>query len=81
MANFTNHELEVLRPFGPTIAKVKMPQDLIDKLNEYAESVLSDQNKQNELNYGNKLAGNVKQEFIIEKDFSEKSGWGKFLVI
>ena len=51
MANFTNHELEVLRPFGPTIAKVKMPQDLIDKLNEYTESVLSDQNKQDELNY------------------------------
>ena len=32
MPNFTNDKLEVLRPFGPTIAKVKMPQDLIDKL-------------------------------------------------
>ena len=72
MTNFINDELEVLRPFGPTIAKVKMPQDLIDKLNEYTESVLSDQNKQDELNYGNKLAGNVKQEFIIEKDIMEK---------
>ena len=79
MTDFTNEELEVLRPFGPTIAKVKMPQDLIDKLNEYTESVLSDQNKQDELNYGNKLAGNVKQEFIIEKDIMEKIGWGKFL--
>ena len=79
MTNFTNDEIEVLRPFGPTIAKVKMPQDLIDKLNEYTESVLSDQNKQDELNYGNKLAGNVKQEFIIEKDIMEKIGWGKFL--
>ena len=79
MTNFTNEELEVLRPFGPTIAKVKMPQDLIDKLNEYTESVLKDQSKQDELNYGNKLAGNVKQEFIIEKDIMEKIGWGKFL--
>ena len=79
MTNFTNDKIEVLRPFGPTIAKVKMPQDLIDKLNEYTESVLSDQNKQDELNYGNKLAGNVKQEFIIEKDIMEKIGWGKFL--
>ena len=79
MTNFVNDELEVLRPFGPTIAKVKMPQDLIDKLNEYTESVLSDQNKQDELNYGNKLAGNVKQEFIIEKDVMENIGWGKFL--
>jgi len=79
MTNFTNDELEVLRPFGPTIAKVKMPQDLIDKLNDYTESILGDQNKQNELNYGSKLAGNVKQEFFIEKDVVEKSGWGKFL--
>ena len=45
MTNFINDELEVLRPFGPTIAKVKMPQDLIDKLNEYTETVLSDQKK------------------------------------
>ena len=79
MTNFVNDELEVLRPFGPTIAKVKMPQDLIDKLNEYTESVLSDQNKQDELNYGNKLAGNVKQEFVIEPEYAKKIGWGNFL--
>ena len=33
MTDYTNDELEVLRPFGPTIAKVRIPQDLIDKLN------------------------------------------------
>ena len=79
MSNFTNDNLEVLRPFGPTIAKVKMPQDLIDKLNEYTESILGDQSKQDKLNYGDKLAGNVKQEFVIEPDYSQKIGWGKFL--
>ena len=79
MTDFTTEELEVLRPFGPTIAKVKMPQNLIDKLNEYTESVLKDQSKQDELNLGNKLAGNVKQEFIIEKNIMEEIGWGKFL--
>ena len=30
MTDFTTEELEVLRPFGPTIAKVRIPQDLID---------------------------------------------------
>ena len=79
MSNFTNDNLEVLRPFGPTIAKVKMPQDLIDKLNEYTESILGDQSKQDKLNYGDKLAGNVKQEFVIEPDYAQKIGWGKFL--
>ena len=79
MSNFSNDNLEVLRPFGPTIAKVKMPQDLIDKLNEYTESILGDQSKQDKLNYGDKLAGNVKQEFVIEPDYAQKIGWGKFL--
>ena len=44
MTNFTNEDIEVLRPFGPTIAKVKMPEDLINKLNEYTENILGDQN-------------------------------------
>ena len=79
MADFTKEDLEVLRPFGPTIAKIKMPQDLVDKLNEYTESILGDENKQDKLNYGDKLAGNVKQEFVIEPDYSQKIGWGKFL--
>ena len=79
MTDFTKEDLEVLRPFGPTIAKIKMPQDLVDKLNEYTESILGDENKQDKLNYGDKLAGNVKQEFVIEPDYSQKIGWGKFL--
>ena len=79
MTDYTNDELEVLRPFGPTIAKVRIPQDLIDKLNEYTESILNNNKKQEELNYGDRLAGNVKQEFVVEKEYMEKIGWGKFL--
>ena len=79
MTNIDDKTFEVLRPFGPTIAKVRMPQNLIDKLNDYAESILNDKKKQDELNYGDKLAGNVKQEFVIEKEYMEKIGWGKFL--
>ena len=79
MTDYTNDKLEVLRPFGPTIAKVKIPQDLIDKLNEYTESILNNNKKQEDLNYGDKLAGNVKQEFVVEKEYMEKIGWGKFL--
>ena len=72
MTNFTNEELEVLRPFGPTIAKVKMPKDLIDKLNEYTESILSDQNKQDELDYGNKLAVMLNKNLLLKKIFQKK---------
>ena len=79
MTNTNNKMFEVLKPFGPTIAKVKMPQDLVNKLNEYTENVLSDQNKQDKLNYGDKLAGNVKQELVIEPEYAKKIGWGNFL--
>ena len=41
---FTNlvNNLEFIRPFGPTIAKVTMPQNLIEKLNIYVDKVIED---------------------------------------
>ena len=36
--------------------------------------------KSKKLDMGHALAGNVKQEFKLEKDFMESSGWAKFLV-
>ena len=56
-----------------------MPENLIDKLNDYTESIINNDQKKKDLELGKKLAGNVKQEFIIEKDVMEKIGWGKFL--
>ena len=79
MTDVNDKMFEVLRPFGPTIAKVKMPQDLIVKLNEYTESIISDQGKKDKLNYGDKLAGNVKEELVIEPEYAKKIGWGNFL--
>ena len=35
--------------------------------------------KKKDLDWGKNLVGNVKQEFMIEKDVMEKIGWGKFL--
>ena len=35
--------------------------------------------KEKDLDWGKNLVGNVKQEFMIEKDVMEKIGWGKFL--
>lgn len=69
----------LLRPFGPTIAKIKIPENIIIALNDYVDKIVNDNQKTNELNYGNKLAGNVQQEFKLEKEFVIKSGWGDFL--
>ena len=33
-------DLEVLRPFGPTIAKVKIPDNLVKELNDYTDDII-----------------------------------------
>jgi hypothetical protein len=72
-------ERSLLRPFGPTIAKVSMGKDLVEKLNTYIDDTIKNTNKTKELNHGPKLAGNVQQEFKLEVDFIKSSGWLSFL--
>ena len=35
-------KIEVLKPFGPTIAKTNIPEDIVNKLNEYVEELIKD---------------------------------------
>ncbi len=71
--------MNVLRPFGPTIAKVSMSENLVKELNDYVDKTLLDKKKIEELNYGKMLAGNVQQEFLLDKEFTVLSGWELFL--
>ena len=73
-------DFSFIRPFGPMILKVTMPEEIIKKLNNYVDEIIIDEKKSQELNHGSKLAGNVKQEFKLEKDFVSNSGWSNFLV-
>ena len=77
-ANLVNN-LEFIRPFGPTIAKVTMPQNLIEKLNMYVNHVLDDEKAMKNLDHGKELAGNVTQEFIIDNKFEYQKYFFKFL--
>tara|TARA_B100001123_G_C15215259_1_gene988950 strand:+ start:729 stop:1400 length:672 start_codon:yes stop_codon:yes gene_type:complete len=72
-------QISVLRPFGPTIGHVKIPEDLINKLNNYTDEVIKNEKKSDDLDHGKKLAGNVTQEFKLEKDFMKEVGWIDFL--
>ena len=71
--------LGVARPFGPSIAKVSIPEEIIKKLNNYVDKVISDTDKSKKLDYGDQLAGNVKQEFKLDVDIMKESGWANFL--
>ena len=72
-------QIEILKPFGPTIAKVIIPKNMITELNNYIDSIISDEKKSSELDHGRQLVGEVKQEFKLEIDFMNKIGWTNFL--
>jgi hypothetical protein len=71
--------LEIVKPFGPSIAKVAIPSEIISSMNIYVEEVIKDEKRLKELDYGNKLAGNVQQEFKLDLKFMKKNNWAEFL--
>ena len=71
--------LQIFKPFGPSIAKVKIPQEMIDQLNRYVDKIIIDEKKNKELDHGSQLAGDVTQEFQLEQEFANKIGWVNFL--
>ena len=75
----SKNKLEVMRPFGPSVAKSIIPDDIVKTLNNYVDEIVNNEKKSKQLDHGAKLAGNVKQEIILEKNIIESSGWGEFL--
>ena len=72
-------ELEILKPFGPSIVKVKIPQEIIDQMNLFVDEMTKDKDKLEKFNEGPKLVGNVYQEFLMDIDFMKKIKWAEFL--
>ena len=72
--NFT-----IIRPFGPSIAKLKLPNEIILELNKFVDGIISDKKKSIELDHGENLAGNVKQEFKVTPEILKSSGLLNFL--
>ena len=56
-----------------------MPDELIKTLNKYVDDIIADDEKSKKQDWGHKLAGHVKQEFVLENKFVETSGFMNFL--
>ena len=69
----------ISRPFGPSILKVKIPKEILYKLNDYIDKTIIDNQKKNNLSLGHKLAGDVTEEFKLEQNFMKECGWLNFL--
>ena len=72
-------DFKIIKRFGPSVLKVKIPKDIIETLNNHFDKIILDKNQSERLNHGEDLVGDVTQELKLEKEIMEKSGWIKFL--
>ena len=71
--------MEISKPFGPSIAKVIIPEEIILSMNNYVEEIIKNKKKSDDLDFGSNLAGNVQQEFRLDVEFMKENNWAEFL--
>ena len=64
--------MKVLSPFGPKIAVIKIPQNLVKKINDEVENITKDKKKSKQNDYSKKLVGQVEQEIQLRNKFIKK---------
>ena len=74
-----NNNYGLIKPFGPSIFKAKIPEELINTLNNFIDNTINNKEQSKQLDVGKELVGDVQQEFKLDKETVEKSGWLKFL--
>ena len=71
--------IELIKIFGPSVLKVSIPETIVNNLNNYIDEIVNDNEKFKKLDIGERLVGDVTQEFEIEQKIMQESGWGQFL--
>ena len=66
-------QFQAIRPFGPTIIKGKLTDDIVETLDDKASEMIEDKEFSKKFNHAPNLAGNVKKEvrFAFFYYFSE----------
>ena len=72
--------MKVLSPFGPKIAIIKIPKNIVNKINQEVDKILGDRKKLKKSDYSKKLVGQVKQEIKLDNKFV-KNNILKFITI
>ena len=75
----TEKDFELIQAFGPPVLRTKIPEEIVNKLNNYIDDIVSNDTKSDKLDHGKNLVGDVTQEFKLEQSFISESGWLKFL--
>ena len=74
-----NYKLNVISPFGPSIARVEIPEKILKILNDHIDKVINDEKLSEKFDAGKTLIGNVKQEIFLSPEIIKESGWLSFL--
>jgi hypothetical protein len=72
-------DIQLIKIFGPSILKVRIPDTILNNLNIYIDKIITDKEKSKELDIGDRLVGDVTQEFELEQKIMQETGWGQFL--
>ena len=67
-------KIKIFRPFGPSVAKIQLSNEMIDNLNSHIDKIIENEKVSKKLDVGHTLAGNVKQEFYLEPEILKSSG-------
>ena len=65
--------MKVLSPFGPKIAIIKIPKNIINNINQEVDKIINDKRKLKKSDYSSKLVGQVKQEIRLSSRFIKKN--------
>ena len=65
--------MKLINPFGPKIAVLKIPKNLINKINNEFEQILLSKKLVKKRDYSKKLVGQVSQEIELSNKFIEKN--------
>ena len=72
-------KLQLITPFGPSIAKVKIPDKIIKTLNDHVDEIKTNEKMSKKFDGGKTLIGNVTQEILLNQEIIKESGWLTFL--
>ena len=72
-------KFNVIKHFGPSIFHAKIPNQVVERLNDYIEKIILNKEKQKKYNHGNNLVGDVTEELTLDRELIQKIGWLEFL--
>jgi len=68
----TKININTLMPFGPIILHAAVPEYVIANYNKHCDEIMADEKKLKKQDHSKNLAGNVRSEFYITKEFIQE---------